>query len=86
MKNFGCVCAVAVSAVLMGTPAAYAQGTGTGPVARACVTDIQQYCAGLEHGQGEIRDCLEANKDKVSAQCREALETTGFGRKRRQNQ
>jgi hypothetical protein len=48
-----------------------------GPVATACKEDIPKFCSGKEHGQGEVRACLEANKDKVSAACRAALETTG---------
>ncbi len=51
-----------------------------GPVATACADDIAKYCADKEHGQGEVRACLEANEDKVSAACRTALETTGGGR------
>jgi hypothetical protein len=53
---------------------------GQGPVATACVDDIAQFCAGKEHGQGEVRACLDANKDKVTAACKTALETTGGGR------
>jgi hypothetical protein len=52
----------------------------SGPVAIACKDDIHKLCAGKEHGQGEVRACLEANKEKVSPACREALETTGGGR------
>jgi len=48
-----------------------------GPVATACKDDIPKFCAGKEHGQGEVRACLEANKDKVSAACKASLETTG---------
>ena len=51
-----------------------------GPVATACKDDILKYCAGKEHGQGEVRACLEANKDKVSAACKTALDTTGPGK------
>jgi hypothetical protein len=51
-----------------------------GPVAAACADDIPKYCADKEHGQGEVRACLEVNKDKVSAACKTALETTGGGR------
>jgi hypothetical protein len=47
-----------------------------GPVAAACTDDIARYCAGMEHGQGEIRTCLEDNKDQVSPACRTALEST----------
>lgn len=51
----------------------------TGPVATACKDDIPKYCAGKKHGPpaDEVRVCLEANKDKVSAACKEALESTG---------
>jgi hypothetical protein len=52
-----------------------------GPVGSACIDDIQKFCAGMEHGQGQVRACLEDNKDQVSAACRTALETTrGPGR------
>lgn len=54
----------------------------SGPVATACKEDIPKYCAGKEHGPPEhsVRTCLEANKDKVSAACKEAIQTTGGGR------
>jgi len=54
----------------------------SGPVATACKDDIPKYCAGKEHGPPEhaVRVCLEANKDKVSASCKAALESTGGGR------
>ncbi len=51
----------------------------TGPVAEACNDDIAKYCADKSHGTGEIRDCLEENKDKVTDACKTALETTGGG-------
>lgn len=54
----------------------------TGPVASQCATDIQNYCTGKQHGSGQVRACLTANRDKVSAACREALDTTGPGRGR----
>lgn len=59
------------------TGVASAQG---GPVATACKDDIPKLCAGKEHGQGDVRACLEANKDKVSAACKAALDTTGPGK------
>lgn len=67
--------ALAMSAVF-GT-AGWAQ---KGPVATACADEISKLCADKEHGQGEVRACLEANKDKVSEACKTALETTGGGR------
>ncbi len=50
-----------------------------GPVGRACVADIAKYCAGLRHGRGEVRNCLEAHYKDVSAKCQHALDTTGRG-------
>lgn len=51
-----------------------------GSVATACKDDMPKVCAGKEHVQGEMRSCLEANKDKVSAACKTALESTGPGK------
>jgi Cysteine rich repeat len=51
-----------------------------GPVSSACKDDIAKLCAGKEHGQGEVRACLEANKDNVTVACKTALATTGGGR------
>jgi hypothetical protein len=57
-------------------------GAQSGPVATACKDDIPKYCAAKTHGPPEhaVRVCLEANKDKVSAACKAALESTGGGR------
>lgn len=52
----------------------------SGPVANACKDEIAKYCADKNHGSGEVRSCLEDNKDKVAAPCKTALETTGGGR------
>lgn len=69
-----------VAAILSTMTFAAAASAQHGPVATACADDIPKFCAGKEHGQGEIRACLEANKDKVSAACRSALENTRGGR------
>ena len=58
----------------------------SGPVATKCAKDIQAYCAGKGHGSRQTRTCLEANRDKVSAECRQALDTTGGGRGRGRSQ
>ncbi len=70
----------AVALTLAMTGAAWAQGPGQGPVAASCGDEIAKLCAGKEHGGGAVRACLEANKDKVSAACKAALDTTGPGR------
>ncbi|MFA6920432.1 MAG: cysteine rich repeat-containing protein [Gallionella sp.] len=74
---------VALIILLIEGPAA-AQGMGTGPVAKQCASDIQKFCTDKQHGHGEVRACLESQKDKVSPACKEALETTGGGRGKNQ--
>jgi hypothetical protein len=66
----------AVAAVSFASPTLAQQG----PVAMACKDDIAKYCADKEHGKGEVRACLEAAKDKVTAECKTALDTTGPGK------
>jgi hypothetical protein len=56
------------------------QGAGLGPVASACQTAIEQKCVGKEHGNRDIRACLEANRASLSAACKAALDNTGGGR------
>lgn len=67
-------------ALASAAPAAAQQGQGGGPVAQACGEDIGKFCAGIEHGGGKVRACLEANKSKVSSACQTALATHGPGR------
>jgi hypothetical protein len=74
--------AIGVAAIALGFALpALAQGMGQGPVAAACGPEIERYCAGVPHGRGEVRACLEANLRKVSDQCRAALGSTGGGRR-----
>lgn len=56
------------------------QGPGTGPVVAACQTEIEQKCSGKEHGNRDIRTCLEANRASLSKPCQDALDSTGGGR------
>lgn len=80
-------CALAFAATMVLVTASFAQpvgprgqGPGTGPVAAACQTEIEQKCAGKEHGNRDIRACLEANRASLSAACKAALDSTGGGR------
>jgi hypothetical protein len=57
-------------------------GPGMGPVARLCMTEIAQNCAGIEHGTGLVRECLEKDRSKLSEGCIVALDNTGWGRRR----
>ena len=69
---------IAAAAFLAAPATASAQQRG--PVAAACADDIQTYCKGLPHVNRAVRNCLEANKDKVAESCRQMLNTTGTGR------
>jgi len=40
----------------------------------ACKPDIEKFCAGVPRGEHKIRPCLEAAKDKLSTECKTALE------------
>lgn len=67
-------------ALALASSAALAQGAGTGPVGRACAGDIAKFCAGTNHGGRQARTCLEKNRERVSDDCRAALDRTGGGR------
>lgn len=40
----------------------------------ACKDDIQKFCANEPKGQGKIKACLQSNSDKVSPDCKAALD------------
>lgn len=42
----------------------------TGPFAALCTQDIQTCRTNKGHGSRQTRTCLEANRDKLSAECR----------------
>ncbi|MCW2285128.1 hypothetical protein M2323_002952 [Rhodoblastus acidophilus] len=69
--------ALSAAALIASPPLAQAQ---RGPVASACASDIETYCKGLPHVNRRVRECLVQNKDKVSAPCKQALDSTGGGR------
>lgn len=71
--------AVALAIVAVSVTGAKAQGVGQGPVADACKAEIEKFCAGKQHGGGEVRACLMAKKAELGAPCKAALETTGPG-------
>jgi len=70
--------AFALAATVVTPTVGFAQ---PGPVAKMCAADIAKYCAGKGHTARETRSCLEANREKVSAECRSALDNTGGGRR-----
>jgi hypothetical protein len=62
---------IAIFAAASLSAAAQAQGKGR---LAACKEDIQKFCASEPKGQGKVRACLQSNKDKVSADCKTALD------------
>jgi Cysteine rich repeat len=55
--------------------AAFAQDAQ--PHRGACRADAEKLCAGVEHGGGRILNCLAAQKDKLSDDCRKSVENRG---------
>ena len=74
------VTATAIAVLTIGVAAPALAQDGRGPVGTICAKDIDSLCPGLAHGSGEVRACLERNRDKVSPDCKTALDTTGGGR------
>jgi hypothetical protein len=46
-------------------------------VANECDEDIDNYCAGVEAGEGRILACLEAQGTKIQGRCTQALKDVG---------
>lgn len=55
-------------------------GGGRGGLRRACSADLEQYCAADQTGR-DRRQCLESHQDKLSADCKAALEARKNRRK-----
>ena len=55
--------------------AAFAQDVQ--PHRGACRADAEKLCAGIEHGGGRILNCLAAQKEKLSDDCRKSVESRG---------
>jgi hypothetical protein len=43
----------------------------------ACRADAEKLCAGVERGGGRIINCLAGQKDKLSDECRQMVESRG---------
>jgi hypothetical protein len=80
MRTIVAAFGIATMMALLASSPTLAQGAGAGPVGTQCKADMAKFCKGSQHGNMEARACLEANRDKVSAACRRALDTTGGGR------
>ena len=43
-----------------------------------CSSDLKQYCASVEAGEGRLLECLQKNDDKVSKRCKQARKDVGL--------
>lgn len=53
---------------------------------KACQADIQAHCASVERGEGRIGQCLKANENKVSAECKTQIQALASRAKERRGQ
>jgi hypothetical protein len=58
------------SLLLVAPVGATAQGMA---VRQACGPEIQQHCAGVEPGEGRLRDCIKEHFAAFSEKCKQAL-------------
>jgi hypothetical protein len=47
--------------------------SGKGEVRAACSADVQKFCASIERGKGQVRNCLEGHKADLSDACKAAI-------------
>jgi len=47
-------------------------------VASECRDDLEANCADVKPGEGRLLDCLDKNREKVSARCQEAVKAAGY--------
>lgn len=44
-------------------------------VAQTCMPDIRSYCSNVQRGGGRIVACLRENSERLSPNCKQALDT-----------
>jgi len=47
-------------------------------VANECDSDLEEFCASIEPGEGRLLQCLEKNDKKVSNRCKQAVKDVGL--------
>ncbi|MDZ4867364.1 MAG: cysteine rich repeat-containing protein [Alphaproteobacteria bacterium] len=72
---------LAISILTLPALAADNPPRGGGALREACKADIATLCPGLEPGGGRIRECLRANRDKISDGCKAAIAAARQARK-----
>ena len=46
--------------------------------ASECRDDLKTYCSDIAPGEGRLMQCLDKNKDKISARCKQAQKDVGL--------
>jgi Cysteine rich repeat len=46
--------------------------------ANECRDDLKTYCSDIAPGEGRLMQCLDKNKDKISARCKQAQKDVGL--------
>ena len=49
--------------------------TSMAALRQACMADVRSVCAGIQPGGGRIMQCMQQNADRLSAGCRQAIDT-----------
>jgi len=63
----------AASVLIMSLAAGSAAAADVAALRDACKADVESLCPGVQPGGGRIKECLKANKDKVSQGCKTAI-------------
>lgn len=69
MKKSGFVLSAVTALAFLGF-----QGPSSAQAKGECKVDIENFCKGVEHGHGRIRECLAQNQDRLSPSCQAKVE------------
>ena len=75
------LCAFSIVMSSLGAGTAIAASAERQEVRRACESDLQTLCKGVQPGGGRIISCLKQNYDKLSPGCQQALTKAKEARK-----
>ena len=73
MKIRHTLSALVALAALSVSSAYAADAPAAGPATEACKQDVQTLCAGVQPGDGHIKQCMKKNRSKLSDGCKAAL-------------
>ncbi len=71
IRTLGMALVLAVG--MCGGPGVASAQHGEGGIRKACASDYQSFCSGVQPGGGRIIACLQQNAGKLSPACQKAL-------------